>query len=296
MTAYIARTPRAPAVASRTQHMPETELLTRLTDAVGRTHTPATGVVRIVSLVPSITELLFALDLEGSIVGRTGFCIHPRGQVRRVAKVGGTKTVDVAKIRRLAPTHLVVNIDENPRAIVEELARDVPNVIVTHPIVPEDNLRLYRLMGGIFGREAQAEALCERFAAELAETRRLAGELPREPVLYLIWKSPWMTVSRDTYISRMLDLVGWETVPGQAHSRYPSVDLTPQLMLGVRQVLLSTEPYSFSERHVREIAAELPTGCRARISLIDGGMTSWYGSRAVEGLRYLREFRARTCE
>lgn len=265
---------------------------TRLTDAAGSVHEPATGVVRIVSLVPSITELLFSLGLEEKIVGRTGFCIHPKGPVRRVPKVGGTKTVDVAKIRKLGPTHLVVNVDENPRAMVEELSDFVPNVIVTHPIDPEDNLSLYRLMGGIFGREARAEELCEAFATELVATREAAAGWKAEKVLYLIWKSPWMTVARDTYISRTLALVKWDTVPEIAHSRYPSVDFTPRLMQGVRHVLLSSEPYSFRDRHVADVLRELPPQSQPVVSLIDGGMTSWYGSRAIEGLRYLRELRA----
>jgi len=261
-------------------------------DALGKEHQPATGIVRIVSLVPSITELLFSLGLQENMVGRTGFCVHPKAHVRRVAKVGGTKTVDVARIRKLGATHLVVNIDENPRPVVEELAAIVPNIIVTHPIQPEDNLGLYCLLGGIFGREAQAEALCTAFSRELDTTREFAAKLTRERVLYLIWKSPWMTVSRDTYISRMLDLVGWETVPAQALSRYPSVDLSVDLMRDVGLVLLSSEPYSFVERHVVALRAELPPESDPRVDLIDGGMTSWYGSRAIEGLRYLRELRA----
>ena len=269
---------------------------TRLTDAAGTTHEVATGVVRIVSLVPSLTELLFALGLEDKIVGRTGFCVHPRGPVRRVPKVGGTKTVDVAKIRKLGPTHLIVNIDENPRELVGELVAFIPNVIVTHPIDPEDNLKLYRLIGGIFGREARAEELCAAFSAELAATRDESVSLEREPVLYLIWRAPWMSVAPDTYISRMLSLVGRDTVPAHPHSRYPSVDLTPQLMQGMRHVLLSSEPYTFRERHIGEIRAELPPQCHPHISLIDGGMTSWYGSRAIEGLRYLRELRGAISE
>jgi ABC-type Fe3+-hydroxamate transport system substrate-binding protein len=263
-----------------------------LTDALGKVHEPATGVVRIVCLVPSITELLFTLGLDDKVVGRTGFCIHPRGPLRRVPKVGGTKTVDVAKVRKLGPTHLIVNVDENPRPVVEELAAFVPHVIVTHPIEPEDNLGLYRLLGGIFDREARADELCQAFSDELAVTRAAAAALPREQVLYLIWKSPWMTVARDTYISRMLSLVGWDTVPEHAHSRYPSVELTPQRMEGVRHVLLSTEPYSFRERHIAELRSGLPLQSHPVVSLIDGGMTSWYGSRAIEGMRYLREFRS----
>lgn len=271
--------------------MSDTESPVRLIDAMGTEHAPATGVVRIVSLVPSITELLFSLGLQENLVGRTGFCVHPKGQVRRVSKVGGTKTVDVPKVKKLGATHLIVNVDENPRPVVEEIAQFVPNVVVTHPIEPEDNIRLYRLLGGIFGRESKAEELASAFIRELANTRDAAREFDREKVLYLIWRSPWMTVSRATYISRMLDLVGWETVPEQAHSRYPSVELTPQTMRDVDVVLLSTEPYSFADRHIDEIRAELPLQSHPQITLIDGGMTSWYGSRAIEGLRYLRELR-----
>lgn len=261
-------------------------------DAIGQVHAPAAEGARIVSLVPSVTELLFDLGLEGQVVGRTGFCVHPRALVRRVPKVGGTKTVDVARVRRLAPTHVVVNVDENPRPVVDELARFVPGVVVTHPIEPEDNLGLYRMLGGIFGRETQAEALSRAFQAELEATRAFAAGLAREQVLYLIWKSPWMSVSRDTYISRMLALVGWDTVPAVSHLRYPPVDLSPQLMLGVSRVLLSSEPYSFVERHMTELRGELPPQSHPEIQLIDGGMTSWYGSRAIEGLRYLRALRA----
>jgi ABC-type Fe3+-hydroxamate transport system substrate-binding protein len=267
------------------------ETSVRLVDAMGTEHAPATGVVRIVSLVPSLTELLFHLGLQDSLVGRTGFCVHPRGQVRRVSKVGGTKTVDVAKVRKLGATHLLVNVDENPRPLVEELAGFVPHVIVTHPIQPEDNLHLYRLLGGIFGRETRAEELAAAFIRELATTREAARDFEREQALYLVWKSPWMTVSRDTYISRMLDLVGWDTVPVQAHSRYPSIDLSPQTMLDVSVVLLSSEPYSFVDRHIDELRSELPPQSHPRVALIDGGMTSWYGSRAIDGLRYLRELR-----
>jgi ABC-type Fe3+-hydroxamate transport system substrate-binding protein len=261
------------------------------TDAAGRVHEAASGVVRIVSLVPSLTELLFALGLEDRIVGRTGFCVHPKGPVRRVSKVGGTKTVDIPKIRKLGPTHLVVNIDENPRGVVDELASFVPHVIVTHPIEPEDNVGLYRMLGGIFGRDARAEELARAFEDELVLTRREMARLPREQVLYLIWKSPWMSVARDTYISRMLALVGWDTVPERPHSRYPSVDLDAPSVRDVSHILLSTEPYSFAERHFADLRAELPTGMHPHLSLIDGGFTSWYGSRAIEGLRYLRQFR-----
>ncbi|PWT75815.1 MAG: cobalamin-binding protein [Proteobacteria bacterium] len=263
----------------------------QLTDAVGKRHELAGATARIVSLVPSITELLFDLGLGPQIVGRTGFCIHPRDKVKRVPKVGGTKSIETPRIKRLAPTHLIVNIDENPRAAVEELAKFVPHIIVTHPCAPQDNVALYRLLGGIFGREEQAEQLCARFQSSLEHTLRTAAGWRRQTVLYLIWKSPWMTVSRDTYISRMLATVGWDTWEAKSEARYPTINLTAAVLQQVGFVLLSSEPYAFRERHCVEILDLLPAGAKARVALIDGAMTSWYGSRAIEGLAYLSKFR-----
>ena len=125
-----------------------------LRDALGTVHAPAEDAQRIVSLVPSLTELLCDLGLSDKLVGRSGFCIHPRDTVKRIPKMGGTKDADIEKIRAATPTHLVVNIDENRREQVEALARFVPHIVVTHPLVPEDNLELFRLFGGLFRREA----------------------------------------------------------------------------------------------------------------------------------------------
>ena len=262
-----------------------------LVDAMGTRHEVAAATARIVCLVPSITELLFDLGLGAQVVGRTGFCVYPKDKVKRVAKVGGTKSIEVGRIKRLAPTHLIVNIDENPRATVEELARFIPHVIVTHPVAPQDNLQLYRLFGSIFSREDRAAEIAEMFEQSLQEVQAAAASLPRQSVLYLIWKSPWMTVSRDTYISRMLATVGWDNYQPKSEARYPTVSLTPEVLSDVDVVLLSSEPYSFRERHCVEMLDLLPTGSQTRVSLIDGSMTSWYGSRAIRGLRYLRDLR-----
>ncbi len=266
--------------------------MTGLCDAAGTRHERAAGPVRVVSLVPSITELLFDLGLAGNVVGRTGFCVHPREAVRRVAKVGGTKDVKLERVRALAPTHVVVNVDENRKETVDALATFVPHVVVTHPLAPEDNLALYRLLGGIFGKEAEAEALAARFTAALGATRRAAAAFPPERVLYLVWREPWMTVARDTYISRMLALVNWLTVPEAAAARYPEIELSAATLAGVERVLLASEPYRFTARHVAELAA-LPALAGKRVTLIDGEMTSWYGSRAIAGLGYLTGLRQR---
>ncbi len=257
-----------------------------LIDAVGRQHRPADADPRIVSLVPSVTELVCALGLARYLVGRTGFCIHPAAELAAVPKIGGTKDVNLEKIRRLAPTHLLVNIDENEKPTVDQLAEFVPHVVVTHPVAPRDNLALYRLIGGLFGAEAQADALCAAFEREYAPT--LAGAGHRRRVLYCIWQDPWMTVSRDTYIARMLALVGWQQWEAPSERRYPEFRWSDALANAIDEVLLSSEPYRFTEAHVDALEKQLGKPVR----LVDGEMLSWYGSRAIDGLRYLRALSA----
>lgn len=261
----------------------------KLIDAIGASHRPVDpgAAPRIVSLVPSVTELLCDLGLAGWLVGRTGFCIHPAGIVGAIPKVGGTKDVNIEKIRRLAPTHLVVNIDENEKPTVDALAAFIPHLIVTHPLGPRDNLDLYRLLGGVFNAGQAAERLCAQFEQEYATLTAHPAQ-PARQVLYCIWQDPWMTVSRDTYIARMLALAGmrqWEA-PGN-DKRYPVFAWSDALVDGIDEILLSSEPYRFTEAHVDAI--ERQTGKPAR--LVDGEMMSWYGSRAITGLRYLHSLR-----
>jgi len=258
-----------------------------LVDAVGRRHERHAGPARIVSLVPSLTELVCDLGLTDQLVGRTGFCIHPREILKPIPKVGGTKDVNLARLRELAPTHVIVNIDENRRDCVEEIAGFVPHVIVTHPCTPEDNIPVYRLLGGIFGCAAEAERLVGEFEAAIAEARAVGDSLPREKVLYLIWREPWMSVARSTYISATLATVGWDTWPPGEEPRYPAFEWDAPWLGEVSRVLLSSEPYSFRDKHLAEV--EAASGRPA--ALIDGEMASWYGSRAVAGLRYLAALR-----
>ncbi len=260
-------------------------------DAVGMLHERAHGSARIVSLVPSITELICDLGLAEQLVGRSGFCVHPGETVKRIPKVGGTKDVDLAKVRALAPTHVLLNIDENEKPAAAALAQFVPHLIVTHPLAPLDNPPLYRLIGGIFGREPAAEALCAQFRRAYDALARAARGWQRHRVLYLIWKDPWMTVARDTYISRTLALAGWDSVPANATVRYPELELDQALLQQTELVLLASEPYRFRERNAAELRA-LPALRGRTVTLIDGEMTSWYGSRAIAGMDYLRRFRA----
>jgi ABC-type Fe3+-hydroxamate transport system substrate-binding protein len=257
------------------------------TDWAGVTHDVAGDPPRIASLVPSLTETLFALGLGAQVIARTGFCIHPRDEVRRVPKIGGTKDPDLTRLRALAPTHLVVNVDENRREDVDSARAFVPHVIVTHPMGPEDNPRLLQLLGAIFLREAESKKLSIESHEALAALDTVAASLPRERALYLIWRKPWMTVARDTYVSRTLARAGFDTLPARSDLRYPTLDDEDAAWRDADRILLSTEPYAFRERD----AVALRASTRKPVDLIDGAWTSWYGARSISGFRALASFR-----
>lgn len=264
-----------------------------LVDAQGTVHPPATGELRIVSLVPSITELLFALGLGEYLVGRTAYCIHPAEHVAAIRPIGGTKVVNMPRISALNVTHLIVNIDENPKALVEELASFIPHVIVTHPLTVRDNVALYRLLGGIFGRQQQAENLCLAFEQAYHSLQQTAQTLPKQQVLYFIWKAPWMGVSHDTYIADMLRLVNWELAFSSENMRYPVLNLDSELLEKTDLFLFSSEPYHFKVSNLVEFESDFSITPRTRLQFIDGEMLSWYGSRAIQGIRYLQELALR---
>jgi ABC-type Fe3+-hydroxamate transport system substrate-binding protein len=209
-----------------------------------------------------------------------------------VPKVGGTKTVNLKKIRELAPTHVILNKDENRLADAEALSAFVPNLVITHPLEVEDNLSIYRQFGETFNRSAEAEILSQELRQELKFCREQSLAIRR--VLYLIWKSPWMTVSAPTYIASMLreaslEVVGPPTKVGVAGERYPQfIDNEPSAWKP-EAILFSSEPYQFSDRDFADTSAWAPSDTPR--CLIDGEMLSWYGPRAIAGLRYLRKFR-----
>ena len=244
---------------------------------------------RIASLVPSLTELLFALRLGECVVARTGFCVHPKPEVARVPKIGGTKDPDLTRLAKLAPTHLIVNVDENRREIVDAARAFVPHIVVTHPMAPTDNPRLYRLFGAIFDRAREADTLAHCFAAALGRLDAVAARAPRERVLYLIWRKPWMTVSRETYVGATLARAGWDTLPVRAIKRYPEIADNARAWCDAARILVSSEPYAFRPRDAAALAARW----NKPATLIDGEWTSWYGPRAIAGLDALCDLRLR---
>lgn len=256
-----------------------------LVDDAGNRFAPAVGETRIACFVPSITELLVDLGLADRIVARTRYCIHPADGVGRIPAIGGTKKVSLPKLKALAPTHAILNVDENTREMAEAMRDFVPNVVVTHPLVPRDNLKLFDLMGSLFGAAEEADRIARAFDAAMAGIAALPERRPLN-VLYFIWKDPWMTVSRNTYISAMLDLIGWRTAHHDPGMRYPTVNITADVIENTDLFLFSTEPYEFQQSDIEAFIARY--GCpREKTRLVDGELCSWYGSRAVAGLRYL---------
>ncbi len=258
-------------------------------DALGVRHPAHHGEARIVSLVPSVTECLVDLGLAHQLVARTTFCIHPDAVVSSIQRVGGTKTPNLERILALDPTHVVMNVDENRESDARALSEHGVTVVTTHPLDPIDNLALYRLLGGIFNAREPAQRMADDFRSAYARLSALARGRPRRRALYLIWRNPYMTVSDDTYISRMLALAGLETIAPPSDDRYPQVDLSSPELGVVDVILLSSEPFPFKPRHADEIRRTLGPNGPAVVD-IDGEMTSWYGSRAIRGCEYLAGF------
>ncbi len=244
---------------------------------------------RIASLVPSATELLCALGLAPWLVARSGFCVHPADALAAVPKVGGTKDVNLAKLRRLRPSHVLLNVDENRRETFDAL-RDWPGVelLVSHPCGPADVPTLVEQCVAAFGALPGVRERADALRAELAVALARPTPPPRR-LLYLIWREPWMTVARDTYISRLLAAAGWQTLPAVdggplGAARYPQLAADDPLWQAVDEVWLSSEPYRFGEAHLAEVQRLAP---QARVRLVDGELCSWWGARTAQGLAYL---------
>ncbi|MEQ8700523.1 MAG: helical backbone metal receptor, partial [Bauldia litoralis] len=247
-------------------------------DAAGVLHPPASADARIACLVPSLTELLIDLGLADRIVARTRFCIHPSPAVDAIPAVGGTKKVHLERLRAMAPTHAIVNIDENTREMADALGAFVPHLVVTHPLSPDDNRDLYALFGQVFDCKEKAELLYTAYNEAKQAISGDSGAFPPRTVVYLIWKDPWMTVSRDTYVSALLDLVNWRTLCHDQDRRYPAIEITPDLIKQTDLFLFSSEPYSFSTADIDAFARDHDCP-REKLRLVDGEYCSWYGSR-----------------
>jgi ABC-type Fe3+-hydroxamate transport system substrate-binding protein len=254
-------------------------------DASGVAHAPADPPRRIVSLVPSTTELLCDLGLADRLVGVTAYCVEPRDVVRTKARIGGEKDPDLAAIRGLAPDLVIANVEENVRAHVDALRAWGIRVWVTYPRTVEDSLRMIRELGAVTGAGEPAEALARRLERERARVRA-ARAGPPVRVFYAIWRNPYMTVGGDTYISDVLAACGAANVFADAE-RYPAVTLDDVAVRRPEVILLPDEPFRFRRAHVEDFAAhrEIPAVRDGRIHLVGGKPLSWHGRRLADALR-----------
>lgn len=240
---------------------------------------------RIISLVPSQTELLWSLGLEEQVVGITKFCVRPEVWFRQKTRVGGTKTVHLDRVAALKPDLILANREENVREQVEALARDYPVWVSDVGTLP-DALHMIAQVGTLTWKAPEAQALIRRIEAAF-EAHAPASDWQPRRAAYFIWRKPWMVAGGDTFIHAMLTAAGFVNV-FEDTERYPEVLLADLPARAPEVLLLSTEPYPFQEKHLFEFQEVCP---QADIRLVDGEMFSWYGSRLLEAPAYFQGLR-----
>lgn len=232
---------------------------------------------RIISLVPSQTELLFDLGLDKEIIGVTKFCIHPANKVKEKVKIGGTKVLNIDLIKELNPDLIIGNKEENEREQIEELMQDFP-VWMSDISNLDEALAMIKQVGEITGKLSEGSALADRISEQFSN---LIIHQSGQRVGYFIWRKPYMVAGRGTFIDVMLNKCGF--VNAFSTGRYPEVNSEEIIAAKPDIILLSSEPYPFKEKHVWEFESLLP---HARVRLVDGEMFSWYGSRLLHAPVY----------
>jgi len=244
--------------------------------------------MRIVSLCPSLTELVFDLGLGDSLVGATKFCVHPAEGVHRIEKVGGTKTPKIERIVELRPDLVLLNEEENRLEDAEALRDTGLSCHITFPKTAIETAAMVRSIGEATGRPEEAERIARAIEEAVRRAREGSEGLPAVHYAYLIWREPLMSVSGDTFISDLLGLACGENAFGDRPKRYPVVEAEELAAAGLHAVLLSTEPFPFQERHIDEVSRQ--TGLAPEIfHIVDGEMLSWHGSRTPAGIEYAAE-------
>ncbi|OEJ99609.1 helical backbone metal receptor [Roseivirga misakiensis] len=254
----------------------------RVNDQMGREVNIPENPQKIISLVPSQTELLYDLGLGDRVVGITKFCIHPSHWRKEKQIVGGTKQYRFESIAAFAPDLIIGNKEENDKVGIEKLAKDFP-VWMSDIATLADAIAMIQEVGNIVGEQSKANLLSHEI---LDGFSKLPRGLSEQKALYLIWKKPYMVAGNGTFINEMMKYAGFENVVEE--ERYPTLELADFKTLNPDVVLLSSEPYPFKTKDIAEIQAVLPN---ARIDLVDGEMFSWYGSRLKKSPDYFESLK-----
>lgn len=254
----------------------------KFTDQLNRTILLDQIPKRIISLVPSQTELLCDLGLEEAIVGITKFCVHPSHLLQAKSIVGGTKQIKLEKIKELQPDIILCNKEENTFEIVEACETICP-VHVSDVTTIANCLEMINQYGILFNKKLEAKSISEAIQNNLLDFQGFIKKQPSMKVAYFIWKNPWMVAGNDTFINYLLELNKFENVYAD-FGRYPEVDL--QELKDVDKIFLSSEPYPFKKEHIEEMQAHK---INAKIQVVDGEMFSWYGSRLIKAFSYFKK-------
>ena len=238
---------------------------------------------RIISLVPSQTELLVDLGLESSIVGVTKFCVHPKHLRMSKAVVGGTKQINIEKIKALQPDIILCNKEENTEEIIKSL-EDIAPIHVSDIYNLEDCFELINMYAAIFDVEDNALDLISNIQIEREAFKLQYQNKDKLKVAYFIWKNPWMVAASDNFIDIMIKEAGFLNA-FEHEKRYPEIDLNYKALAEADLVFLSSEPFPFKEEHVLELQSQFP---EKTIKIVDGEMFSWYGSRLLESYSYFK--------
>ena len=257
----------------------------QFTDQIGNLHKFETTPKRIVSIVPSQTELLYDLGLEDAIVGITKFCVHPIHLKKTKKIIGGTKNVHFEKVKELHPDIIIANKEENTKEIVEELSQICP-VIVTDICTIEDNLQMILDFGKLFNKRTEAQKWFDKINFSYHDFKNFIKDKPSKKVAYFIWKNPHMVAGKDTFINTLLELNHFENIYKEK-GRYPEVELKKIRLEGDPDlVFLSSEPYPFKDEDAFEIGRFTH---HAKTIFVDGEMFSWYGTRLLKAFDYFKQ-------
>ncbi len=249
------------------------------TDQMGRLISVPYPPQRIISLVPSQTELLFDLGLDMEVVGITKFCIHPSEKFKESNKIGGTKKLDIGKIHDLRPDLIIGNKEENNKAQIESLMKDFPVWMSDIKVLPEA-IDMIKQIGELTAKSERANIIAEGINEQFLN---LEKKQKKVRTAYFIWKDPYMLAGKQTFIDDILNRAGFENVIDA--DRYPEISVDQLKNLKPECIFLSSEPYPFKNEHVKEFKNICPD---ARVSIVDGEMFSWYGSRLLLSPAYLR--------
>jgi ABC-type Fe3+-hydroxamate transport system substrate-binding protein len=254
-------------------------------DQIGVEHSFKTTPKRIISLVPSQTELLYDLGLEEEIIGITKFCVHPKHLKAIKQIVGGTKQVKFDKIKALQPDIIIANKEENTKEIVEELSKICP-VWVTNIVTIEDNLQMIVDFGKLFNKRTVAQKWNDKITFACLDFQNFIKDKPFRKVAYFIWANPYMVAGKETFINEMLVLNRFENIYKE-NGRYPEIELEKIRQEGDPEVVfLSSEPFPFKDEHAFEIGRNTH---HAKTIFVDGEMFSWYGSRLLKAFDYFKQ-------